>query len=67
MNYTVAGLIVSYVVGCAITSGVIGGVRDEMDGIGDMFCIVFWPLVLVVMVPVKLLKLCYNPGTIFKK
>ena len=39
-------LTILYLFGCCITFGVIGGIRDEMDGVGDIFCIFLWPAVL---------------------
>lgn len=35
-----------YIVCMVIASGIRGGVRDEMDGIADLFVIVFWPIAL---------------------
>lgn len=55
------GLLI-YLVGAVLTAGLIGGVRDEMEGIGDMAVILFWPLALVFL-PLKwLLKGCYALG-----
>lgn len=33
-----------YVIAMVIAAGVRGGVRSEMEGIGDLFLIIFWPL-----------------------
>lgn len=47
---------VAYVVVMAVVSGIRGGVREEMDGIADLFAIVFWPLWLVGL----LIWVCYR-------
>ncbi len=58
------GLLI-YLAGAVLTAGFIGGVRDEMDGIGDMAVILLWPLALVYL-PLKwFLKGCYALGRWF--
>lgn len=49
-----------------ITAGVIGGVRDEMEGIGDMFVIAFWPAALIFLILNKIFNLFYKLGRLFK-
>lgn len=56
-----------YIIGAVITAGAIGGVRDEMEGIGDMACILFWPIALLVYVVFHVLLFLYNIGKFFKK
>lgn len=37
-------LIVAYVIGALIMYGARGGIRDEMDGIADLFAVFIWPI-----------------------
>lgn len=39
--------LVVYIIGFIVALGVRGGIRDEMEGIGDMVFVVFWPLTLM--------------------
>ena len=41
-------LTIIYIGGIVYTLGAIGGIRDEMDGIGDIFHVLFWPIVLLI-------------------
>lgn len=58
-------LIALYLIGAVATAGVIGGVRDEMDGIADLAAIVFWPVALALLVVWKACKAIYNIGRHF--
>lgn len=57
----IAGL-VFYIVGLGVTAGVIGGVRDEMDGIADIAIILFWPLAAIVVAFAKAWCIFYALG-----
>lgn len=37
-------LIIAYCAGVIITFGAIDGIREEMDGIGDIILILLWPV-----------------------
>lgn len=56
-----------YLLGAAVAAGVTGGVRDEMEGIGDLAIILFWPLALVIWGIKKLFKGCYALGRWLKR
>lgn len=56
-----AGLFV-YISGLFVTYGYIGGIRDEMDGIGDIVTIVAWPIFLVALSVFKLVLFFVNIG-----
>lgn len=51
-----------WVVGACIAYGIVGGIRDEMDGIGDSFCVFCWPLALVGWVAISFCGLLVNCG-----
>lgn len=59
-------IIIGYLVGCVATLGFIGGIRDEMEGIGDMFRVFFWPVIAPCWLAYKLLKAIYNAGANLK-
>lgn len=54
-----------YVVCAGFTVGAIGGVRDEMDGIGDLLKIIFWPIFWCWLIIVKTWKIVYKLGQQF--
>lgn len=56
---------VLYFVGAAVAVGVIGGVRDEMDGIADLATIILWPVALALLVFAKAAKALYRIGRNF--
>lgn len=35
---------IGYLIGAAYTNGYIGGIREDMDGVGDVGLVAFWPL-----------------------
>lgn len=55
-------VVAAYLVGAIVAAGVVGGVRDEMDGIGDIAKILFWPVALVLWGTVKVCKAIYGIG-----
>lgn len=56
-----------YVVGCIFTAGTLpNGIRDEMDGIGDLAQVFLWPIVLPFKIVFKLGSLVYKLGAMFK-
>lgn len=56
---------VLYFVGAAVAVGVIGGVRDEMDGIADLAAIILWPAALALWIFAKAAKALYRIGRYF--
>ena len=55
-----------YIAGAAVTCGITGGVRDEMDGIVDMFFILFWPLCLAIIIGGTPIWLLYRTGRMIR-
>jgi hypothetical protein len=37
-------LLALYAIGALIMCGIRGGIRDEMDGIADLFAVFIWPI-----------------------
>lgn len=60
----IAAGFVFYVIGAVIAAGAIGGVREEMDGIGDIAIILFWPIALGVL---AIKKVCVGFYTLGRK
>lgn len=58
----IVAAVVLYILGALVTAGVIGGVRDEMDGIGDMAIIVFWPVALAWGLLSRVSQACFALG-----
>jgi hypothetical protein len=60
-------LLCLYVIGAIITAGTLpNGIRDEMDGIGDLFVVFFWPIVWPIKIVLKGCSLLYKFGTLFR-
>lgn len=56
-----------YVVGALITAGSLpNGIRDEMEGIGDLFQVIFWPIVMPIKIAVMVGKFLFNIGSMFR-
>lgn len=53
---------VIYFVGAVTTSGVIGGIRQEMEGVGDLVVVYFWPVSCVLWLAVQIYRLIYRAG-----
>jgi hypothetical protein len=51
-----------YVLGCCIASGITGAVRDEMEGILDLFCIFFWPIIFILWFTYKIMAFAHRVG-----
>lgn len=60
-------LLICYILGACVAAGARGGVRDEMDGIGDIAAILLWPLMLAWKVLSKLAAACYWLGQKFRR
>lgn len=58
---------VLYVLVAIATAGAIGGIRDEMEGIGDLFYVIFWPIAISATITIAFLKFVYKIGGLFKK
>ena len=56
-----------YIIGALIAAGVRGGIRDEMDGIGDRLFILFWPIVLVCWVIYRIAAVFVQLGIMIKR
>lgn len=60
-------LVCIYIVGALITAGSLpNGIRDEMDGIGDLIKVLGWPVVMPIVLVYKLGKALYTLGTFFR-
>ena len=51
-----------WAVGAIITTGYIGGVRPEMDGIGDTLAIMLWPIYFMGIICSKIIDVLYGFG-----
>ena len=47
--WIISGLIL-YCMGCSFTLGLIGGIREGAEGIGDGLKVIFWPIMLTLMI-----------------
>lgn len=59
-------LIILYVVGLFVAYGYTGGIRDEMDGIGDMAFIIFWPVVFIFKFAAKIINPIIGIGELIR-
>lgn len=59
--------ILMYIIGALIAAGITGGIRDEMDGLLDMFVIFFWPLALCGWVIYRVVAVFIQIGVMIKR
>lgn len=56
-----------YLIGCIIAKGAVGPVRDEMEGVGDMLLIVFWPIWLAIKILSIVVNFLLAVGSVFRR
>lgn len=65
--YNALILIAAYVAVMIMVGGFIGGIRDEMDGIGDMAIVLFWPIWLSCKIIALVFRILFSVGRGFNK
>jgi hypothetical protein len=58
--------VIVYIIGAILTAGFIGGIRDEMEGIADIFIIGLWPISAVIWLLIEICKVIYAVGNWLK-
>ena len=59
--------VIVYTAGCCIAYGVTNGIREGIEGIGDMFNVFLWPIALIFLILFSIAQLLVHLGNLIRR